>query len=371
VLQSLNQQVNQAQQEINSINAKVSQLTSQPTSATQQSQITKLRAQVAPDTAMLTALQGAVVAAQTTTQPEVAAAVKGSQTLTVVPLTPPSKLKSLVRYGGIGLIVGLALGLGIVVIRALASDRLRRRDDIAYALDAPVKLSVYTLRPRRRRLAWPGRKAKRDRDMRRVIAHLRSAVPRTSQGPAGLAIVAVDDAALAARAVAALAAGQASQGHDVVVADLSQGAHLAHLLGVKSPGAHPVSRDGANFTMAVPDRHDPAPTGPLPSGTHPARPAPSGDPLAASYAAADLLLTLVTLDPAVGGEHLATWATTAVVLVGAGQSSAERIHSVGEMIRLAGTRLDSVVLIGADRDDASLGLMRRPDEQAGVGVLGR
>jgi hypothetical protein len=40
------------------------------------------------------------------------------------------------------------------------------------------------------------------------------------------------------------------------------------------------------------------------------------------------------------------------------------------MVRLAGMRLDSVVLIGADKRDESLGLERRSDEQAGVGVLG-
>jgi hypothetical protein len=41
------------------------------------------------------------------------------------------------------------------------------------------------------------------------------------------------------------------------------------------------------------------------------------------------------------------------------------------MIRLAGLRLDSVVLLGADKADESLGLTPRPDEQVGVGVLGR
>jgi hypothetical protein len=41
------------------------------------------------------------------------------------------------------------------------------------------------------------------------------------------------------------------------------------------------------------------------------------------------------------------------------------------MIRLAGLRLDSVVLTGADKSDESIGLMRRTDEQAGIGVLGR
>jgi hypothetical protein len=58
-------------------------------------------------------------------------------------------------------------------------------------------------------------------------------------------------------------------------------------------------------------------------------------------------------------------------VVSAGESSAERLHGVGEMIRLAGTRLVSVVLIGADKRDESLGLTRRSDEQADIGVLGR
>jgi DNA helicase HerA-like ATPase len=45
-----------------------------------------------------------------------------------------------------------------------------------------------------------------------------------------------------------------------------------------------------------------------------------------------------------------------VVVVTAGESSVEKVHSLGEMIRLAGTRLDSVVLIGADKGDESLGV---------------
>ena len=207
--------------------------------------------------------------------------------------------------------------------------------------------------------------------MQRVIAHLHSAVPRSTQVPAGLAIVAVDNAPVVAQAVAALATSYASQGTQVVAADLSSGAYLAHLSGVKRPGVQTVSRNGVNFMMAVPDRDDPAPVGPLPPVTSPAGPAQAGDALVASDVSADLLLTLVTLDPALGGDHLATWAANAVVVVSAGQSSAERIHGVGEMIRLAGMRLDSVVLIGADKSDESLGLVRRPDEQAGVGVLGR
>jgi len=45
-------------------------------------------------------------------------------------------------YVGSGLLAGLALRLGIVVIRALVSDKLRRRDEIESALGVPVKLSA-------------------------------------------------------------------------------------------------------------------------------------------------------------------------------------------------------------------------------------
>ena len=369
VLQSLKVQVNQAKQHINSINAQLSRLPSQPTSHTQESQISKLRVEQTNATAALSNLQAVVTGNQTTTGAQLTAALDNSQVLSVTPL-PYSKKKKLITYGAIGLVGGLALGLTIVVVRALVSDRLRRRDDIAYALDAPVKLSVSTLGARRMLTARPGRAAKRDHDMQRVIAHLHSAVPRSTQVPASLAIVAVDNGLIVAQAVAALATSYASQGTRVIAADLSSGAYLAHLSGVKGPGLQTVSRNGVNFMVVVPDRDDSVPVGPLPSVTSPAGPAQAREALVASDVSADLLLTLVTLDPALGGEHLATWAANAVVVVSAGQSSAERIHGVGEMVRLAGMRLDSVVLIGADKRDESLGMVRRSDEQAGVGVLG-
>ena len=214
------------------------------------------------------------------------AALDNSQVLSVTPL-PYSKKKKLITYGAIGLIGGLALGLTIVIMRALVSDRLRRRDDIAYALDAPVKLSVSTLGARRTLTPRPGRAAKRDLDMKRVIAHLHSAVPRSTQGPASLAIVAVDNGPVVAQAVAALATSYASQGTQVIAADLSSGAYMAHLSGVKGPGVQTVSRNGVNFMMAVPDRDDAVPVGPLPSVTSPAGPAQAGDALVASDVSAD------------------------------------------------------------------------------------
>ena len=52
-----------------------------------------------------------------------------------------------------GLIAGLFLGLGFVIVRALISDRLWKRQDIAQTLGARVRLS--TGRPPRWRLWLP------------------------------------------------------------------------------------------------------------------------------------------------------------------------------------------------------------------------
>lgn len=370
VVQSLNQQVNQAKQRVSSIDGRISQLSGQAPSATRTSQLDKLDGERTAAANALSNLRQAAATNQTTTLPSLTAALKNSQLLSVTPI-PLAKKKILVTYAAIGLVAGLVVGLTIVIIRALISNRLRRRDDVAYALDAPVKLSVRTLRAHSRLTPWRGRGAKRKQDLRRVVAHLHTAVPRRTQGAQGLAIVAVDNAPIVAEAVMELATSYAGGGTQVVTADLSSGAHLAHLARVRGPGTHPVSHDGATFMMAVPERDDMAPAGPLPPFNAPPGRAQAADPLVTSDVSADLLLTLATLDPAVGGDHLATWATNAVVVVSSGESSAERIHSVGEMIRLAGMRLDSVVLLGADKSDESLGLTPRPEEQVGMGALGR
>ena len=159
-----------------------------------------------------------------------------------------------------------------------------------------------------------------------------------------------------------LAVTCAHDGRQVVVGDLADGA-LAGLLGAKGPGIHPVTAGGQRMTAVVPDRDDITPAGPLQTL---AQHAPASEALIAACASADLLVTLATLDPAFGGDHLATWATEAVAMVTAGRSSGERIHAVGEMIRLAGTRLDSAILIGAEKSDESLGVTRTPEESAQV-----
>jgi len=194
--------------------------------------------------------------------------------------------------------------------------------------------------------------------------YLHGAVPGSSRGPASLAVVAVDDAQIVAQVVASLAFSCAAEGKQVVVADLSSGAYLARQLRVSSAGIHDVSQDGANLVVVVPEADDVAPAGPVPSGASPAVPAQADAALVAACSGADLLLTLATLDPAFGGDYLGTWATDAVAVVTAGECSVEQVYSVREMLRLAGTRLDSAVLLGADRSDDSLGAVDPVEQSA-------
>jgi hypothetical protein len=98
-------------------------------------------------------------------------------------------------------------------------------------------------------------------------------------------------------------------------------------------------------------------------------PAQANAALVTACSAADLLLTLATLDPAFGGDHLGTWTANAVAVVTAGESSVEKVYSVGEMLRLAGTRLDSVVLIGADKTDETLGAVDPAEQSALINQL--
>jgi len=105
--------------------------------------------------------------------------------------------------------------------------------------------------------------------------------------------------------------------------------------------------------VVVPEAGEVAPVGPLrnpPPGS-----AQVSERLLETCAHADLLLSVVTLDPAFGGDYLGTWATDAVLVATAGRSTATRLHAAGDMTRLAGIRLGSVVVLEADKGDESLG----------------
>jgi capsular polysaccharide biosynthesis protein len=358
LLSVLDQQYNAAETRLHTINVQLSQMSSTQLTGAEKVQYDSLQTQQGQQQQVINYVTGNRATAKTATE----TMVSGSYVLDPATPVKHSKLKSVGLYAACGLLVGVALGMAAVIIGASLSGRLRRRSEVAAALGAPVRLSVGSLGASRG-LSVPSRQGgKRDLDMRRVIAHLRGAVPANSRAPASLAVIAVDDPRTSAQAVASLADSCAREGGRVVVADLVSGAPLARLLGEGNPGVHAVSRNGVRLLVAVPGRDDVPPVGPLPGGNHQAIRTRPDQAVVDAIASADLLLTLAILDPALGGDHLATWATDAVAVVTAGQSSVEKVHSVGEMIRLAGTRLDSVILIGADRNDESLGMLDSVDQ---------
>lgn len=347
----LQQQITQAQQHLDSINSQIKQVSSQPSSTTQQ--LDALQAQRTQASNALIQIQQYATTEQASTQTLTQQMVQGSEVLNKAAPLKRSVVKTGLLYVFGGLLGGLLLGIIIVIVGAITSDRLRRRDDIAYVVGAPVRVSVGPLREGR---IPPLRgRAARSRDMERVVEHLKTAVPGSSSGPAGLAVVEVDDAATAARAVVELAIASAKERRRVVLADLSAGAQAARLLKVAGPGISTATPEGIPIVVVVPRASDVAPIGPLRSHAFPEGYAQADEQLATASARADLVLSLVTLNPAFGGEYLATWATDAVAMVTAGRSSALRLHAAGEMVRLGGVRLSSIVVIDADNSDESLG----------------
>jgi hypothetical protein len=178
----------------------------------------------------------------------------------------------------------------------------------------------------------------------------------------------VDDTGVAALSVVSLALSYARDGRKVVLADLADGAPAAKLLGSNKPGVRVVNAQQTSLTLAVPGADEFAPRGPLDHGSAAQR---SGftEEVSGAFDPAEVLLTLATLDPAFGGEHLATWAGSAVAVVTAGRSTWIRLQSAADMVRSGGTSLVSAVLVGADKTDWSLGQPQDPDAPLGVGGL--
>lgn len=287
--------------------------------------------------------------------------VSGSTVLDTAAVLPPSKLKSPAVFAVAGLIAGLAAGIGFVLIAALASGRLRRRDDVARALSAPVRLSAGRIRAGRllasRLLARRALLAGRSRPLQRVVSYLDGVIPPAGGAAPALAVIPLGSPRASALAVAALALARARQGGKVIVADLAPGRPAARLLGVRAAGTHAAAVGGGEgLLVVVPE--DLCPAGPVAVPAGPPRGLPPVDrTVAAAYHGADLLLTLATADPSVSADYLPTWATAAVAVVTAGQSTATRIAAAAEMLRMAGLPAGSGILLSADKSDDSIGTL--------------
>lgn len=322
------------------------------------------------------------IAQQILDQEVIAAKISSSRVLDTATAVPRSERIGQALNAGAGLFAGLFIGIAFVVVRALVSDRLWRRQDVARALGTSVRLSVgrvprlrWWRRPRRVRAS-----ATRSRNVRHVVDYLRDRADWTEAPKPALAVVSVDDLDVCAPIVAALAMSLAADDKRVLVADLSGRGVLAATLGVTSTGTceSRAGTDAGRIVVHLPDP-DAAPAQGL---QRPGAESGSGadNRLDTAWAEADVVVTLTTLSPALGADHLRTWASTAVALVAAGGSSMTTIATTGELVRLAGLRLHSAVVVRADRTDETIGVVDEVPERAaedlgtprvGVEMIGR
>lgn len=345
--QVLNQMVTSSRQQSDTLSARLDQLKSQGASSSQISSAQAKADNAASDLQQTQqTVQGEIASAAVST----AAQINGSQVLDPATGLPHSRLKFLLYYLVTGLFGGLVLGIVVVLIRELMSDRLRRRDDVADALGTPVKLSVGPVSPRA--LAGPRARAASRRDLARVSGYLAQTLTAPGTRPSALTVVAVGNARAIAPAVVSAVQSCAGSGRRVILADLVPGAPVARLLDIREPG----TQQAGDLTVFVPAPHDPMPAGPLRSSGRAPGPGAPDEALMAASRAADVILTVADLDPALGAEHLPTWAPSAVAVVTAGKSHAVRVDATGEMLRLSGVRLQSAILTSADRGDESLGV---------------
>lgn len=174
------------------------------------SQIGSLEQQVQDD-----ALQAnAIVSASRVIDPAAAPAAGG-------------KLKQLVLVLGSGLIGGTAVGLSLILFTAITSDRLRRRFEVATALEAPVLVSVRTLAPLPRGLrrlpVLRGYEARRAME-RRQVAHT---LTRAAGGRGRwLTVACLDNAHEVAFATATAAMVLREKGTGALLVDLTEEGRL-------------------------------------------------------------------------------------------------------------------------------------------------
>ena len=169
------QQVTQTQQQVSQLNSQIKKLKNEGVT-TGDSRLVRLQNDLSTAQTLLASLQANVASANATQRSTTAQLIAGSSVLdTGIPAEGVSKKKFAIEYGGGAIFGGLVIGLLIVAIGAILSDRLRRRDDVAAALGAPVRVSVASGGKR-------SRKANREADLKRVAAHLGAAVPTRFRG---------------------------------------------------------------------------------------------------------------------------------------------------------------------------------------------
>jgi capsular polysaccharide biosynthesis protein len=335
--------VNGIQQQINTLNSQMKDLTtainalsSAAASSQSGNQITTLVNERTDDATQITQLEAQrqqdLVGARS-----VAA---GSQVLDSAVDVHVSQKKVIAMDGLTGLVAGLALGIGIVIVGAIISDRPRRRSEVAAALGVPVELSVGRYQPPvllrqlrlRRSLKTPG--VTLQMIARRLGTHL-DAEPSSS-----MATVAIGPSGPAALGLASLALWLASEGKRVVLVDMADGRPLSSLFRAKgAPGLPQTVVLGGLWLTLIVAAEDPS------------------QMLGEVLEEDDAVLVLASVSPALGADHVANWTSNAIVVVTAGKTTGTAMASTTEVLRHAGVTPRSAIMVGAGQKDESVGLV--------------
>ena len=125
-----------------------------------------------------------------------------------------SKIKELGRNALSGLAAGLGIGLALVVLLAVTSNRVWRRDDVAEAMRHSVDLSTGPIRVRRMMAKAAMRKliARPTPELARIVVHLRRQLAASGWRDRSLAVIAVGGLEVAAASVCATATALARDG---------------------------------------------------------------------------------------------------------------------------------------------------------------
>lgn len=273
--------------------------------------------------------------------------VSSSRILDQAALTPRSKLKTVVLDVATGIAGGLVVGLGLVILRALVSDRVWRRQLIADALGAPVAVNLSSIG--RRRGLLPARlnrshRARVELEVQGVARHVRRLLGGSPGGDPALSIVALSDERTVAWLTAEVLRTLADADTRVLAADLSSGGWLAGEL-----------EHATGIDVFVPDSAERPPEGLSVSGEgSPTEELPAE--LLAAWDEADTIIVFTDVSLLQGLDHLSTWADEAVAVVSAGACTATRLRTTSELLTLAGVRLDSTVVLRGDRTDETAGI---------------
>ena len=271
------------------------------------------------------------------------AVITASHVVDPASVVPSSDKRRLVLAGMSGLIGGTAIGLAWVLVTALVSQRLRRRDEVARSLGVPVRFSVRRSRP------FPWLQSR----MTPALPILASAIgselgggdDRSRQRIAFVSVGALPEAGAVAHE---LGTQTAATGQAVCLVALTD-------------QVLPADRGAAEGLTVV--REEPGAQAVIalvkPEDRRRAAPAPRG-----AWETADCVLAVDEVDLGLGVSHLTEWADRAVLVIAAGRATSEVLETVGRLFRVARLPVAFAVLVGADAADVSCGVLESSTSRA-------